>query len=484
MLILVLVFSLAGCSTHLIQERALGSIDLESIKPRTEAPLMDSETREDTESVIYCYNSNTGTLDSSIIETHTIGGLLDLHELLDKQIKASIEMNQSVFNGIGLNNKVSLYTVIPSDQTAIVNLSSAFRAVEPEMLYGFRRSIAMTLCSTGIRNAIVLLDGREEGLDLAGVLPAGVFTKGMLDYEDEIRKTRTDFTQKTVFFLPSADGTLLIPSVRDVTYHSASSVEYLYSILEEFSQINRSNPQHLFPEPLSVLEKMPEIKRSEDGNYRVISLHFLDRIYSELKENNLSLHVYLAMLTNTLVCFIPGIDGLQVEVGNKMLTELNAEDTTTGNTMLIQDEVLNWDSFNDLIGTEETVYHTAGRTVLKSVRVSVPALNAKNKARIKLEELFKLWTQDLAFEGITKSDIIAVRAERDSIVINLSNEAMKKLNTLNNIQERLFIYAIVNTLTEGGPQTGVVFFFDGKQVNGQSIVLRGKVYRNPGIIQK
>ena len=70
------------------------------------------------------------------------------------------------------------------------------------------------------------------------------------------------------------------------------------------------------------------------------------------------------------------------------------------------------------------------------------------------------------------------------MVVNLSVRFGSWLQTLEADAARERVYAMVNTLTQGRRQQGVIFFFDGKQIDELSggLCMRGRLLRNPGMV--
>ena len=70
------------------------------------------------------------------------------------------------------------------------------------------------------------------------------------------------------------------------------------------------------------------------------------------------------------------------------------------------------------------------------------------------------------------------------IAVNLSGAFRGAMEKLSGQRERLAVYAMVNTLTEGKRASKVQFFFEGEQVSTLSgaLEMRGAFVRNPGMV--
>ena len=484
----LMLVSLTGCS-GIIEERPLGSVDPGAIKPGTSAPVMDGQVQGEEKASVYSVDPKAGSLKAAVVDVRTVGGRIDLQDLLARQMDLVLEAAGQSADGIP-DRRNAGFELTVSGQSAVVNLSNGFRAFEPELLYDIRQSVAQTLCLAGCRTVGVLIDGREEGVDLAGLVPAGAFTRIPPDelavryaQSADLRQTLASFTLPTTFFLPSPDAAFILPYTCDVTYEKAGGVEYLYSILETLSRLAGTPGFHSYPAPLEYMDEMPEIVRSEEDEYRVISLRFSEGIRSALKDAGVSLQLYLGMLTNTFMGFIPGMDGVRVSIGGSSLTALNRLQTVDGTSRSFADGRMDWSTFEALIGAPETLYLPSAGGGLRKETATIPA-GRSGDPRTVLSALIAAWAQDHErLGGLEPDDILAVRVEKSDIVINFSARLETALGSMSDGEQTAFLYAVVNTITENRPQKSVVFFFGGKQIDGGTTVLRGRVYRNPGIIR-
>ena len=83
------------------------------------------------------------------------------------------------------------------------------------------------------------------------------------------------------------------------------------------------------------------------------------------------------------------------------------------------------------------------------------------------------------------ADLIGISRQGDAQLVNLSQAFHTQVKTLSERDERLMVYALVNTLTSRRDVKRVVFFLDGRQDGtfAGNIDLAGEFLRNEGIIQ-
>ena len=186
------------------------------------------------------------------------------------------------------------------------------------------------------------------------------------------------------------------------------------------------------------------------------------------------------MLTRTLMGVVPGVDGVHVLIDDRAVSALGEADTPDGSTVSFQNELMESDDFLSWIGAPVVFYDEAEQSG-KLVRVRcVMREREQNRPRAQLATLFSRWNEENASAG----DILAASVEAENVVVNLSARFGSWLQTLEADAARERVYAMVNTLTQGRRQQGVIFFFDGKQIDELSggLCMRGRLLRNPGMV--
>ena len=107
-------------------------------------------------------------------------------------------------------------------------------------------------------------------------------------------------------------------------------------------------------------------------------------------------------------------------------------------------------------------------------------MGAIREIRARLETLIARWNED----AVSAADILAVSTEAKNVVVNLSGGFAAWLQTLDGDAAREKVYSMVNTMTQGRSQQGVIFFFNGEQLDELSggLCMRGRLTRNPGMV--
>ena len=473
---------LSGCGT-MPEERSAEIYDLTGIRAGSALPVADGRVPTRVTRLIYLPAEDGEALEASAQELSVEGKAEEMRALLTLQLAGLQSQRRGSWPRVEGGEEA---TVRIAGAFAIVNLPSGYRMIDPTALYGLRQAIAQTFGAAGIPHTLVLTDGREEGIDLAGTMPAGVFapippralgeTYNKLEQE---RQSHEAFIRTAAIFLPSADGRRLCPVVRTVTCDDASSVSCLYAVLGALGEAGKDPLLHsAIPAPMDYMEEMPEIVRSEDGGRRLIQLHFTKGLQEALDAASLPMRTYLGMLAESLMGFVPGVDGLACTLGDLPLA---VDGSLIRNK---QGAAFVWRDYDELLGAPAKVYSTGRAGGLSPDWAILPwdqAQDVRSLLKVMMERPQGLRALP---DGLTDADVLAVRIEKENVILSLSEAFYQRLCEMEEGAARRAIYAIVDTLVECTDRSGVIFFFGGEQKDEiHGIVMRGRLMRNPGIIE-
>ncbi|MGN0773939.1 MAG: GerMN domain-containing protein [Candidatus Ventricola sp.] len=464
---------LGGCVSQ-VSERGMEDLSAAEIKTDVPVPEQDGVQSYDLRCTLY-FLSEDGSRLSPVTRSVTVeDGESRAQAALDALLLGPQEGEAGVtWPELGTVRGERLLEV--SCGVATVDLPARVRTLSQEMLYAVRMAIANTLTELSeISYVNVLIGGREEGLDLGATLPVGTFTR--VDDLDvgarysrlyEQRQSPSGVTLLTTLYFPAADSALLLPEVRSIAYAQVSPIEYLYTLLGELGKgASLALCAQDVPAPMDYIEEMPEIVRTEDG-YLAVELRLSDALGPALEAAGIEQETYMAMLTDTLMGFVPGVEGLRVVIGGETAASL-----------------LTRSDFEGCVGAPATLYVMDGEGLSRVQRVLPQAL--ANDARTRLAALMRLGEEELFAlpDGLTQEDILAVHMGDGTIAVNLSARFGDALAGLAHAQERAAVYAMVNTLTEGARASRVAFFFEGEQVQtlAGGLEMRGTFLRNPGMV--
>ncbi|MDO5378604.1 MAG: GerMN domain-containing protein [Clostridia bacterium] len=489
---------LSGCSAQ-VKERPMADIEQWAIEPGCQAPQQDAYAARE-ESVTLYFLSEDGlrlipTVRTIEIEESMSSAEAALRALLEGPFTDEEARLGATWPDIGTPN--TLRRVQLSGAVATVDLPARVRELPQNQIYALRQAVTNTLTEFApIVYVNVLVGGREEGFNLRATLPVGTMTRvsdldvgAQYDRIDEQEQGAQGITRLTTLYFPTADGRMLLPEVRSMVYEAVSPIEYLYTLLRELGKgATGELCAGTIPAPMEYLVEMPEIVRTDDGAYRAIELRLSDRLDGALADAGLTRGVYLAMLTDTLMGFVPGVEGLTVMIGGERLTGLTADETPDGQEIAFEQSLMTRDAFQGYAAAPCALYAEAEETPGKLTRVSRAVAESRQyDPRERLTALMRL-SREEGFsalpEALGQEDILAVSIGEDQIALNLSQAFAQALSALTPEQERVGVYAMVNTLTEGTAAQSVVLFFEGEQRKtlAGGLEMRGKLTRNPGMV--
>ena len=491
MLLSTLLF-LGGCTSQIAQ-RPLEPIGELPILLEDEAPQSDAIAPKKMAATLYFLDEEGMHLVPVTRNITLQNGTPRSEAALIALLSGPGEGEEGFWPEIGLLGDGRVYEL--ANGVATVDLPARLRALGPEELYALRLAITHTLTEfSEVSYVNVLIGGREEGFDLAATMPVGTLSRAE-DMDVASRYLRQDemrlgaqsagITRMTTLYFPSKDGRYILPEVRQVAYAALAPIEYLYTLLEEIGKGTDNALCMDVPAPMKYIEEMPEIVRTEDGAYRAIEIRLNASIDEALESAGLTRGVYLAMLTDTLMGFVPGVEGVLVRIDGVQTEELSEAQTPDGRAVEFAQKLATRADFAGYAGAPGVVYlpdSTSGK--LETVS-GVFEQGQQNSLRARLEAL----TQQLAERGVlaqplTQADVLAVGGDEAQLVVNLSRAYAKAIAELDAASERAVVYAIVNTLTEGTGAQRVVFFFEGEQVDrlAGELEMRGAFLRNPGMV--
>ena len=87
-------------------------------------------------------------------------------------------------------------------------------------------------------------------------------------------------------------------------------------------------------------------------------------------------------------------------------------------------------------------------------------------------------------EGILPEDILGVRVENRTAIVNLSGKFYARCQSLSAAEERALIYGMINALAELSSVGAVSFLVEGQQVDSlaQDIYLKSALMPDPGLV--
>lgn len=490
-MLLLALCMLSGCSAQ-IEEREMADLSGVEIDAGVSAPETDGADETKMLATLFFLSEDASELVPVTREICVKAGENRAEAALDALLAGPAETDTGVFwPDLGAGRSERFMEI--SGGVATVDLPAYTRTLSQETLFAVRMAISLTLTEfSQISYVNVLVGGREEGLDLGATLPVGTFSRindlAARDRYNRLydqRQNDEGVTLLTTMYFPSADGAMILPEVRSVRYAQVAPIEYLYTLLGEIGKgSNNALSCAAVPAPMDFIEEMPEIIRTEDG-YVAIELRLDGSLDRALKDAGLTRGIYMAMLTDTLMGFVPGVEGLRVTIDSLPVSMLYQEETPDGRSIVFAQALAMRSDFVGYVGAPARLY-TMKDDGLERVLHILPQERADDP-RTRLLGLMDISQEEERFslpQGLQESDILAVHVGGDAIAVNLSGNFARAVSSLSHRYERAAIYAMVNTLTEDMDVQRVVFFFDGEQRQSLAggLEMRGAFTRNPGMV--
>lgn len=381
-----------------------------------------------------------------------------------------------------------------SGETATVNLGASALALDSHEKTTVCRAIVNTLCQWGdIRYVNLLFAGRQPGTDLAGSLPMGAlrFTAN----EEALWPTPKDderFSAVATLYYPASLGKGVLAESRAVTMPGKQMKDMALALLGALSAPSLSHES--LPQTPALEQLLAGgIAVSEQAGGKVVSLRFKEEANAAFVNAGIPRSVMMASITLTLTTFLPGVSGVSVEIGDEKITALTpgAILDGAGREIHFENGVMKRADFSAFLLDNVSLCFKSG-DALTAVERALPWRRARN-LRAVLEALFSgpddaekaAGLSSALPENIRASDLLGYTKEGDTVLINLSEQFLSSAASFSPSEERLMIYAVVNTLCIGQNARHVRFFVASKQPESFSgaLYLPGEFLFNPGVMK-
>ena len=367
-----------------------------------------------------------------------------------------------------------------SGRVATVSLAaSALRLSHPQ-LFTVGQALANTLGQlqdTAYVN--VLIAGAQPGLNVASTLPAGCFfpnTREDLDAlwaraSAPVTAGRRTFTAALYFPAPGGKGILC--EARTLSFTSQEPSAMALVLLDALAAGAEELPSAPRCEALRSL-LMGEPTLEESGGQRRIVFRFAERFNSALLDAGITRSVMMASLTFTMTTFLPGIEGIEVRIGEDRIDTITPSGIYSGSgeqmTITFGGGLMRRRDYPNFLLSYCTLYFANSAGKLTRVYRLVPYYQAYS-VRALTEELM-LGPQPFDSvsglsavlpEGLRSADLLGVAFEDGTVLLNFSGRLSALCEGMTADAEKRMIYAVVNTLCELEEVRKAAFFVQGAQ---------------------
>ena len=431
-------------------------------------------------------------------------GLSDTAEMLVRQLIGYAGDEET--RKLGGTRPLNLYGDSPieiSGGVCTVNLTSSALQLSLRDYYRNCLALATTLCELKEINSVnVLAADQSVGMDITGNLPMGTLTAHpgenlpVLWEQMEARRTplgqdlsKTSLNALATLYYPLPDGWGIACTTRLVSFEGQTPQQLTTGLINAVSAVRKSTTGGQgFPELSELMLHSPVTSELEEGG-RLITLSLAEDAEERLAAGGADISCTVAALTYTLTTFIPGVSAVCVRIGDKPITELRSE--RFGNVTALGGLVRRNMVAAYLMGSTTVYFARNGilcecerpidRQRADSPRAQLCVLMEGPDGREQMEGICATLP-----EHVQEDDVLGIRAEGDTLLVNLSEGFRSEIQEMGPEAENLICYSMVNTLCRNTGMKRVCFFFEGKQVEtiAGAIYWAGEFLYNIGMAEK
>ena len=387
-----------------------------------------------------------------------------------------------------------------SGQVVTVSLAASALRLSHEQLFTVGQALANTLCQMGdVQYVNVLIAGTQPGLNVAATLPAGSFQPNTREDLSALwarasapsASGRRAFAATLYYPAPSGKGVLcegrtLSFSAQDLPAMAGTLLDALSAGAERLPNLPRC------PDLRAMLQS--EIVLAENGGSRRLVLHFREEMNAALIQAGITRSVMMAALTDTMTTFLPGIEGIAVTIGDEKITSVTPSGTYlgSGETITFTDGLMRRRDFVPFLLAECTLFFANQQGSLTEVSRPVPFYEAFS-ARSLLQQMI-LGPQPFDSQtGLTpvlpgelrSADLLGVGLAGNTLLLNFSARLPDLCADFSAGEERLMVYALVNTMCHLPGVKKAALFIQGDQPDtlAGALYLPGDFLPNYDLIQ-
>ncbi len=391
-----------------------------------------------------------------------------------------------------------------SGGTAVVNLSAGALALTSRNLFQAGMAITNTLSQWGdIRYVNILVNDQHPGIDAAATVPIGSLeadtAPGAVASLWEARGSQRagnvqgGFSLAATLYFPAAAGRGILAEGRRVSFPGADLSAMTVSLLGALSAGPTTLPGvPRVPDLNALLSGNPLVEELPSAQGRIIQLSFQESANEQLIAAGIPRSIMMASLCLTLTTFLPGVAGIKVRIGTEMISAVVPAGVLegAGQEIVFADQVMQRSDFRHFLLDYCTLYFASG-AALSASRRAIPYYQARNPRYILNQLLTGPEYTDTAPglspilpAGLRDADWLGIARQNDTLLVNLSGAAGELIKPLDEGQERLMVYGLVNTLSRLGGVSKVQFFVDGKQAGtfARHIDIAGSFLPNAGLV--
>lgn len=488
-LMLALVFCLSACSGVTQSSPELKNVELPEPAPAQPRQILGDNSTTDAREITLHYASENSVSLTTVTRTINVGRdeslvyntLVELLSAEHSDIRRPVEANL-----VGLEYGSGVATVNLSIEAGVNRSDQDYLTL--------CASIANTLLGIEGVEAVNVLTGNRS--DPVARLPLGSIIAQMdnlpaayAQAQSEAQRILDDengaLTRNVLLYFPAQGGEYLLPEVRALTFENDDYTPAIIAALGE-GPLGLECCFGAIPGNLELLAAEPRILATGEGE-RVIELNFTSTLANYLAFAGVEPWQLYGSIVLSLCSFVPEIDAVRISIEDEYVSDCSMY----GNTLSFDDGLMRRRDFAAAIGSSARLYFANEAGSLSAVECPM-SQSAANSAMGLLSELasstsaYLPGTASVFPEGIAQEDILGVTIENRTAVVNLSGNFYARCQALSPQQERLLVYAMVNTLAQLEHIGAVAFRVEGELVDSlaQNIYLKTALMPDPGLVQE
>lgn len=503
-IVMTSLFFLTACVDSVLVERGKDAAT-PIVRQAPAAPQGDAQSTEIIEAVLYLPDQDHTRLITRTELVNARAGESSAYAVIEALL-GSLTPLFSDLEGQQLKLSQADSAIEITGDIAVVNLGVSMRLLSAREQFEVRASIANTLCeAAGISYVNVLVNGREDGADIASTIPNGLFTVMPAD-ELNARWRQTEnqpvinqeVTKRAALYYPAAGCNLLLAEAREVTVASQDATDdfrtaLISAVLGELAAPSETRPglvrSAMPPLDANFMVAPPKVYTPSGSADRLIQLSFRSEIYDYITVNGVSREMFFASVAYTLIGFVPGIDGVVIHVGGLPVTDALDAD---GQAVSYENGRMSRADFPGFSAGLARLY-LPSREGGGLVPVDHPveqrfAGHPRTLLRLLIDgsahesDAF----ESTIFPGVSLSDadIIGVEINGRTALVNVSQSFADACAALDTAQTKLMIYSIVNTLTRLRGVRSVRLYVQGEahEFFGEPYSSLGEYFANPAVV--
>lgn len=484
-LLLGLALALCSCNSdsRIDSEEAMIALP-EPDEPERRQILGDSALQEPVSIQLYCASENSMALTTVTRKINFDRGENRIYRVL-QELLSSAPVRGAV--------EAELVSLEYGSGVVTVNLSLEAGVNRSDQDYLLLcASIANTLLNLdGVDTVNILTGGRSDSLC---ALPLGAFVQPAENVaalyaqahseSDRFPSATADPIRRNVLlYFPAANADYFIPEVRQLQFPDDNYAAVITSALSSGPLMHTSSFSAV-PGNFELLNTAPELIITETGE-RLIRLDFSGMLPNYLAFAGVEPWQLYGSTVLSICSFVPEIDAVRISIDNEPVNQC----TIAGRSVEFVDGLMRRSDFSPLIGSCIRLYTPAAgdEPGLQCTEAALSQAESRSPKAV----LCKLMDADAsglpAFPAeLSRVDILGVTVENHTATVNLSGSFYAACQNLSVEDERLLIYAMVNTLCDNGDIGAVRFTVEGKSIEylSRNIYLGVPLLPDFGLVQQ